>query len=170
MKIVTLALIFATTISYANYVPTPEMAMSLGFEDDNSVQWSMQSLNGNSKKILAEFTPAGQPIASWIEMVAQEITFTKNSLSKHVSSWKQMVTTADPAIQIEEKENEDGSITIIYRSKAFNEFSIRRFIKAKDGVYALAYHMRLNQLDDARVAIWEGIISKAHLVKNPEKR
>lgn len=169
MKIVTLALLFATTISYARYVPTPEMAISIAFGDD-SVQWSMQNLNGNSEKILAEFTPAGQSIESWIEMVAQEITFTKNPLSKHASNWKQMVTTADPAIQIEEKENEDGSITIIYRSKAFNEFSMRRFIKAKDGVYALAYHMRLNQLDDARVAIWEGIISKAHLVKNPEKR
>lgn len=129
----------------------------------------MANMNGNSQKIIAEFTPKGQRIQAWQEMVAQEITFTKNRLPKHLKSWKDMLTKADPNIDIEETKNDDGSITVIYKSKAFNEYSIRRFMKAKDGVYALAYHIRLNQFDDARVSTWKSIVAKSELIPNPQK-
>jgi hypothetical protein len=164
-----LAFLILTSLSYGKYVPTPEKAVFISFGDD-SIEWSMQFMDGNAQKIIAEFTPKGQQIQNWKEMVAQEITFTKKKVSKHLNDWKAMVTEADPNIQIVETESGDGSVTVIYKSKAFNEYSVRRFMKAKDGIYALAYHMRLNQFDESRAETWKAIIAKSELIPNPQKR
>lgn len=170
MKTITLLAFLAfTAISFGKYVPTPDMAVSISFGDDDT-EWSMQSMDGNSKKIIAEFTPKGQQIQSWTEMVAQEITFTKKKISKHLKGWKEMVSKADPNIEIKETLSEDGSVTVIYKSKAFNEYSIRKFMKAKDGIYALAYHIRLNQFNEERANTWKAIIAKSNLIENPQKR
>jgi len=169
MKTIPLILFFLiTSIGFGQYVPTPDKAVSIAFDDDET-EWSMQYMDGNSQKVIAEFTPVGQNINSWEEMVAQEITFTKESLTRHLDSWKKMVHSADSKIEIEEKDNADGSVTIIYKSKAFNEYSIRRFMRGSDGIYALAYHMRLNQLDQDRADLWSSIIDKAELIRNPQK-
>lgn len=164
-----LAYLSAAVASYGQYVPTPHMAVSVAFGDDE-IPWKLQFMDGNAAKIIAEFTPPGQSIQNWKEMVAQEITFTRGSLAGHLKTWRSMVTKADPKILMEETKAKDGSITVIYRSTAFNEVSIRRFIKARDGVYALAYHMRLNQEKPERMDTWKAIIAKATLIPNPQRK
>lgn len=154
---------------HAKYVPTPEMAMGFAMDKDPQ-KWVPQFMDGDKTGIIFEFVPAGQSINSWKEMVAQQIAFTKVSLRKHVDDWKAMLVKADPKIEIKEEQREDGSILVTYTSLTAEEMSMRRFIKAKDGVYMIAYHVRPALKDDARVKIWLEIITAANLVPNPEKR
>lgn len=143
--------------------------MTIPFGEDKTTEWVMHFMDGNRSKVIAEFTPKGQPIQAWKEMLSQEITFTKNSLEEHLAGWKKMISSADPNVVIsEEKKQEDLSI-YTYRSEAFNEFSIRIFIKASDGIYAQAYHMRLNEPYEERVTLWKTLIPKTKLMPNPEK-
>lgn len=170
MKTLLLSILcFAAMTAHAQYVPTPDMAMSIPFADD-TVQWDMQSMNGNRKKILAEFVPQGQTINSWKEMMAQEITFTRGSLKKHLKQWKRMIQKADPKVEITEIESGEERALFTYRSEAFDEFSIRIFFKGTDGIYAQAYHIRLSNYSQARVDLWSELIKKTTLSRNPIKR
>jgi len=53
---------------------------------------------------------------------------------------------------------------------AAHEMSLRRFIKAKDGIYMLAYHVRPSLKDEKRIATWREIVTGASLVTNPERQ
>ena len=147
-------------------VPTPLKSLSIDFDKDD-VKWDLQHRAGNAQKIIAEFTPKGQKIRAWKEMVAHEITFTKDSLKEHYDKWKKMVKGADPKIVLKEATSTDENIVVIYQSIAFNEYAIRRFIKAPDGIYALAYHTRLNTYNKDRVLLWTKIIPASKLAANP---
>ena len=143
----------------------------MGFAMNKDPQkWMPQFMDGDKTGIIFEFVPEGQKIDSWKEMVAQQIAFTKVSLRKHVDDWKAMLLRADPKIEIKEEQKEDGSILVTYTSLAAQEMSMRRFIKAKDGVYMIAYHVRPALKDEARVKIWLEIITAANLVPNPQKK
>lgn len=166
LLILSLALV---TVAYAKYVPTPEMAMSFAMNKDTT-RWVAQFMDGNAGGIIFELVPEGQSINGWHEMVAQQIAFTKEPLRKHVDEWKAMLLRADPEIEISEQVLKDGSILVTYTSMAAHEMGIRRFIKAKDGVYMLAYHVRPSLRDEKRVAIWRGIVTEASLVPNPERQ
>lgn len=157
------------TAAYAKYVPTPEMAMSFAMNKDTT-RWIAQFMDGNATGIILELVPEGQSINAWHEMVAQQIAFTKKPLRKHVDEWRAMVLRADPKIELKEEELTDKSILVTYTSVAAHEMGIRRFIKAKDGVYMLAYHVRLSLQDEKRVATWREIVSEASLVPNPERQ
>jgi len=152
----------------AAYVPTPEMAMALPTAKD-SIKWVPQHMDGNETGIIFELVPEGQSIKKWKEMVAQQITFSKGSLTTHVSKWKAMVRKGDPNVQIKREKKDGNSILIIYRSNSFNEFCVRKFIHAKDGVYAIAYHVRLDCLEEDRVKMWIKLIENVELIPNPEK-
>lgn len=165
--LITLFLLTAT-FAHANYVPTPDMAMSIPFADDTT-RWAMQGMDGNRNKILAEFTPEGQSIEAWKEMLSQEITFTKKKLEKHLVAWKVMITQADPDVIISEVQKTKDQAIYTYRSTAFNEFSIRIFMKARDGIYAQAYHIRLSEPNEDRIKLWKELILKTTLVPNPQK-
>jgi len=158
--------ILAASIAHAKYVPTPDMAMSIPFQNDTT-KWSMQFMDGDRTKIIAEFTPEGQSIKAWKEMLAQEITFTKNSLNKHLNAWKAMILKADPNVIITEKKKEDKLAIYTYKSKLFNEFSIRIFMKGSDGIYAQAYHIRLSEMNKERVELWTKLIPQTTLSPNP---
>lgn len=125
---------------------------------------------GGPHGFISEFVPEGQQIENWEEMVAQQITFTEQELSGYVSNWKRLITQADPNVLITEVFTDTDSQTFSYRSEPFNEFSIRRFFKGPDGIYAIAYHVRLNQMDEDRVELWSDIIAKSTLDPNPQKR
>ena len=152
-----------------NHKPTPDMAITIAFDDDTT-KWKMQFLDGNAQKMIAEFTPKGQKIKDWKEMVAQEITFTPRKVSEHLIEWKAMITKADSDVEIKQTENQDGSVTVEYKSKKFNEYSIRKFMKSTDGIYALAYHMRLHLYNEDRSKTWAAIIAKSNLIPNPRKK
>lgn len=156
-------------VAYAKYVPTPEMAMSFAMNKD-STRWVAQFMDGNASGIIFELVPEGQSINAWHEMVAQQIAFTKKPLRKHVDEWKAMLRRADPEIEVKEEELKDGSILVTYTSIAAQEMSLRRFIKAKDGIYMLAYHVRPSLKDAKRVATWYEILSEVSLVPNPERQ
>ncbi|MFT4901428.1 MAG: hypothetical protein ACI81V_000701 [Lentimonas sp.] len=134
------------------------------------VKWKMDHLDRSPAGFIAEFVPQGQTIKAWKEMVAQQITFTNAGLSEHIKQWKGMITTGDPDVIISEETSDSSSITISYKSKIFNEYSIRKFTKGSDGIYALAYHARLNRIDPKRVSLWTEIIADSDLIRNPEKR
>jgi hypothetical protein len=168
LRILTLALALIATL-HAKYVPTPEMAMSFAMNKDPK-KWVPQFLDGDKTGIIYELVPEGQAIKAWKEMVAQQIAFTKNSLRKHVDDWKAMLLRADPMIEIKEEQRDDGSILVTYTSLAAQEMSMRRFIKAKDGIYMLAYHVRPSLKEEERVNIWLDILTASNLVPNPEKK
>src|SRR5690606_38510865 len=60
-------------------VPTPKMAVGIPFGED-SVKWTTQNFNADPNGFLMEFTPEGQQLKDWREMVAQQILFTRQSL------------------------------------------------------------------------------------------
>ena len=156
--------------AHAKYVPTPEMAMRFAMAKDDTTTWVPQFMDGNASGIIFEFVPEGQSIKAWREMVAQQIAFTKISLRAHVDEWKAMLQRADPKIEIAEEAMSDGSLLVTYTSLAAQEMSMRRFIKAKDGIYMLAYHVRPSLKEEQRVAKWREILTDASLIPNPEKR
>ena len=116
-----------------------------------------------------EFVPQGGSIKKWKEMAAQQIAFTKESLRKYVDTWKTMLLKADAKVDFKEETMTDGSILVTYTSPSADETSMRRFIKGKDGVYMLAYHVRPELKKDETFKIWEDIIRTANLIPNPEK-
>ena len=102
-------------------------------------------------------------------MVAQQIVFTQQNLNEYVSRWESGLINSDSNIELKKVKNTDGSITATYSSVKANEFSTRRFIKASDGIYMLAYHARPKSKNDSTVAVWEKIIAKSKLIPNPAK-
>jgi len=136
----------------------------------DSRKWTPQYQNGTKSGFIMEFVPQGDSIKKWKELVAQQIVFTKESLRKYVDTWKGGLLKADSKVEVKEETMTDGSILVTYTSLKADETSIRRFIKGKDGVYMLAYHVRPNLKKDEIVKIWEDIIRTANLVPNPEKR
>jgi hypothetical protein len=169
-KIIIPLFLMMVSLAHAKYVPTPDMAMTIPFGEDEATQWVMQFMDGNRSKVIAEFTPKGQTIQAWKEMVSQEITFTKKSLEEHLAGWKKMISSADPNVVITEEKKEEVLSIYTYRSEAFNEFSIRIFIKSSDGIYAQAYHIRLDQPNEERIKLWRTLIPNTSLVPNPEKK
>jgi hypothetical protein len=158
------------SLASAAPVPTPDMALTIPFVDDKKTDWVMQYMDGNQSKIIAEFTPKGQAIEAWKEMLSQEITFTQEDLEKHLDKWKKMIISADPNVVITEEKKEEKLSIYSYRSQAFNEFSIRVFIRASDGIYAQAYHIRLDQPNEDRIKLWRTLIPKTSLMPNPQKK
>jgi len=137
---------------------------------NDSMKWKIDHLDRSPSGFIAEFVPEGQTIQAWDQMVAQQITFTNANLSEHIKQWKNMITTGDPDVIVSQETSNFSSITFSYKSQKFNEYSLRKFTKGSDGIYALAYHVRLNQIDPKRVNLWTEIISDSDLVRNPEKR
>jgi hypothetical protein len=149
-------------------IPTPESAMGFRIDKDPR-KWTSQYQNGNRTGFIVELVPEGDSIKNWKEMTANQIAFTTESLRRYVDSWKEMVRKADAKIDLKEETMKDGSIFVTYTSLSADEMSIRRFIKGKDGVYMLAYHVRPKLKKDETLKIWEGIVRNANLVSNPEK-
>ena len=164
-----IAAIWIPVIGYSEYVPTPDLAMSFKMGDDHR-NWTMVSQNGNRNAIIAEFTVDKEDINNWSEMVAQQIDFGTLSLDQHFRNWVAMLKRADPKIVITEDHAADGSILATYDSKAFDEVSVRRFVKGTDGIYMLAYHVRHRVKNADTWNLWIKIVSKASLVPNPLRR
>jgi len=152
-----------------SFIPTPDQAISMKMGDD-PIKWEMDHLDAGPTGFIAEFVPIGQTINAWKEMVSQQITFTGDSNSKHIANWKDMITQGDPKVVIIQIATDSASTTVSYQSQAFNEYSLRRFIQGSDGIYAFAYHVRLDEMDEARVKLWSDIITDSKLIKNPQKR
>jgi hypothetical protein len=87
-----------------------------------------------------------------------------------VDTWKGMLLKADPKIDFKEETMTDGSIFVTYTSASADEMSMRRFIKGKDGVYMLAYHVRPTLKKKETLKIWDDIIRTARLIPNPVKK
>jgi hypothetical protein len=154
---------------HGKYVPTPAMAVAFHIDKD-SREWKMQFLDGDRNGIICEFVIKGDSIEQWKEMAAQQIAFTKVSLRKYVDGWKDMLSKADAKVDVKEETLTDGSIFVTYTSPSADETSMRRFIKGKDGVYMLAYHVRPKLKKDETFKIWDDIIRTANLIPNPEKK
>jgi hypothetical protein len=127
-----LSLLFLATPIYAEYVPTPAMAIGFDISKD-SRQWERKNMEGSESGFIVEFVPKGDSITFWNEFVAQQIFFTKQSLTDYVKRWKDGFVKADPKVRFEEQQNSDGSVTIDYHSDVANEAGIRRFMKASEG-------------------------------------
>lgn len=133
-------------------------------------KWTPQYQNASKSGFIMEFVPEGDSIKKWKEMAAQQIVFTKDSLRKYVDIWKSMLLKADAKVDFKEETMTDGSIFVTYTSASADEMSMRRFIKGKDGIYMLAYHVRPKLKKEETLKIWDDIIRTANLVPNPEKK
>jgi len=170
MKSLTFSLLsLLLIVSVHAAVPTPESAMTFHMEKDPR-KWISQYQNGSKAGIMMEFDIKGDSIKSWKEMVAHQIAFTRQPLRKYVDAWKSELLKADPKVEIKEETNSDDSILETYTSPAAQEMSMRRFIKGKDGIYMLAYHVRPKLKNEETLKIWSDIIQTAELIPNPEKK
>ena len=167
LRLLILSLGFAAAL-HAKYVPTPEKAMSFAMGNDPT-KWVAQFMDGNETGIIFELVPQGDDINSWKEMVAQQIAFTNAPLSRYVEVWRSGMLRADPKMDLKIERADDGSVTATYTSLAAQEMSIRRFIKAEDGIYMLAYHVRPALKNESRLKLWRQIIGAASLIPNPQK-
>lgn len=150
-------------------VPTPEMAMSVDFLKKDPRNWTPAFNQGNEMGIIMEFVPKGDNINEWKEMVAHQIAFTKFSVRAFVDVWKAGLMKAAPGSEVSEETAKDGSILVTYTALQADETSMRRFIKAGDGIYMLAYHVRPKLKDKKIFKLWQGILLEASLFPNPQK-
>lgn len=158
-----------TSQNRANYVPTPEMAITFGFGEDTR-KWKIQNMDGNSTQIVIEMVPDGQNIKSWKEMVAQQIVFTPLELDDFINNWLSGLYIADPNATILDKTKLNNSVTVQYESLSAKEIGIRKFTKAGDGIYMYAYHVRPESFDKKIYDFWLSNISASTLIANPAKR
>ena len=150
-------------------VPTPEMAMTFDFLKKDPRNWTTAHQEGNEFWILTELVPQGDNINHWKEMAAHQIAFTKVSVRTYVDVWKARLLKAAPGSKLSEETAKDGSILVTYTALQADETSMRRFIKAADGIYMLAYHVRPKLKDEKIFKLWQGILREAYLVPNPVK-
>jgi hypothetical protein len=150
-------------------IPTPDSAMTFHIEKD-SRKWVIQYEDGNKKGFITDFVTEADSIKTWKEMAAHQIVFTKESLREYVDTWKKMLLKADGNVTVQEEAAAGDSILVTYTSTAWDESSMRRFIKGKDGVYMLAYHVRPKLKNEETFKIWEEIVRGAELIPNPEKK
>jgi len=153
----------------AQPIPTPQMAMSWNMRKDPR-KWAPQGVSRNPSGFLLRLVPAGDSIASWKEMVAQQIIFTPSSLPVFVDLWKAALLKADPKTGLAEATNPDGSVSITSTSPKNDAICLRRFLKGPDGVYMLAYFVRPELKSDDTFKVWSEIVGAATLVPNPEKK
>lgn len=169
MRYIVILLAAAALLSgCATFIPTPDMAMSWNPSADTR-KWQPQFVDGNPSGFIMELVPAGQLINDWKEMVSQQTVFTPATLSEYVSTWKGMLKSTDPNAKLKETKNRDGSRTVVYSSLKANELGIRRFIKASDGIYMIAYHVRPQYKNATTTSTWNKIIAQAQLVPNPQR-
>lgn len=168
MKPILFLLLFAFLGSSARSenVPTPEMALEFNMAKDPK-KWNGHLIFAKPSGFMVEFALAGESLDAWSEMVEQQIGFTHASLKDFVGDWKNRMMHADSRLGLNEQTEKDGSILVAYASSVGQEISVRRFIKAKDGIYMLAYFVRPSARDEGRLNLWIDIISSATLVKNP---
>jgi len=150
-------------------IPTPDSALKFHMEKDPR-KWVVQHKDGSKAGFLMELVPAGDSIKAWKEMVAHQVVFTKKSLRTHADTFKELLLKADPKAEVAEETLKDGSILITYTAKSSDETSMRRFIKGKDGIYMLAYHVRPKLKNEETWKTWSEIVRPAELFSNPEKR
>jgi len=167
---------FATTLTFMFLaaalqaaIPTPDSALKFHIEKDPR-KWVVQHKDGSKAGFLMELVPAGDTIKAWKEMAAHQIVFTKKSLRKHADTFKELLLKADPKSEVAEETLKDGSILLTYTAKSADETSVRRFIKGKDGIYMLAYHVRPKIKNEENWRIWSEIVRAAELFPNPEKK
>jgi len=153
----------------AKNVPTPDMAVSFNMSKDPK-KWVGQLTAAEDRFIIFELVPQGESVKAWTEMVEQQIAFTPATLRNYVDVWEKGMSRADPKINVNEQTNKDGSLVVAYASNSAQEISVRRFIKARDGIYMLAYLVRPSSRNEARLNMWISIIEAATLVPNPNKR
>ncbi len=162
-------LLFPCPSASAQGVPTPDMKTALPINRDSQVKWVSAHSKGNETHIIVELVPEGQSLKAWKEMLANQITFTRDNLKRHVDDWKTRVRKADPKVEIEGLNISNSSITVIYRTKQMDEYSVRKFLRGTDGIYVIAYHNRLSRFNRERADLWISILKDARLVPKPPK-
>ena len=150
-------------------VPTPEMSMALEFIKKDARKWTVAYQHGSELGVVMELVPQGDNINEWKEMVAHQIAFTDVSVRAFVDVWKAGLEKSAPGSKVSEEPAKDGSIMVTYTARQADEAGMRRFIKAHDGIYMLAYHVRPKLKDEKIFKLWQGILREAYLVPNPVK-
>lgn len=150
-----------------SFVPTPQMALQWNPQSDPR-EWQIESMDANRNQFEFQLVLKGKSAVNSGEKVIQQIVFTKGSLREYVDAWKSQLESTDAAIKTSEKKNAEGSLTVTIRLPKTQEVSIRRFLKANDGIYMFAY-TRPETRDDEYHEIWSTIIDEASLRANPQR-
>ncbi len=151
---------------FAQPIPTPQMAISWSMKGDPR-QWAPQGVKRSPAGFLLQFVPAGDSIAAWNEMIAQQIVFGAPALPVFVKAWKTGLLKADPKTELTETTNPDGSVWLTSTSLANDAICQRRFIQGPDGIYMLAYFVRPRLKNDDTFKAWSEIIGAATLIPSP---
>lgn len=175
MKLRTLIVLVCTLGSslWAQYVPTPDMAMSWDQQGTDIRKWVPQYQRGDWHRLIVEMVPVGSDIEHWRELLINQVDFTTTPMREYMDGWKATLRRADPDIKITEKILEDGSYLMTFLSvipsRDSGELCVRKFIKGSDGIYQIAYSIRPSLKKDDSWNVWSDIIAKAKLISNPQK-
>lgn len=110
-----------------------------------------------------KFLLPGESSGTWKEMVSFQVSPTNAPLRDYVGSWKVALLRIDSETRINEETVGDDSMVINYTSQSMDDTCIQRFIKAKDGIYMLSYHVHPKLKTGEAFKIWDDIIRTATL-------
>jgi len=144
-------------------IPTPWLAVSFSFERDPG--WNVVEARGSETAVVRRYLRDGDTLDAWDELVSLETALIRSDLHSFVENFQ--AVRSDPNVASTAEASSRGSMIVRYESPLSDELSIRRFFAGPDGIYMLAYHVRLSLADPERLQIWNTILAEAVLVENP---
>lgn len=163
-------LVITTTASNAlaaNFRPAL-MAVAFNSGEDNR-KWVSKVQHRSHAGLLMAMVPEGKSFESPVEIVENQIAFTPATLNNYMKVWLLQQAEADAGFKLIKTTRDQHSVLIIYRLPSQNRLVVRKFMKADDGVYMLAYQVKETAINYAVYSIWLETISTASLIKNPER-
>lgn len=173
MRLVITLLLLIVISSPANSTPAtnfrqPQMAVAFSSGDDNR-KWTSRMLDRSQARILMEMVPEGTNFKSSVERVENQIVFTPATLNNYMKVWLLLQREADNEFKTVSTIRDPHSMLVIYRLPSQNILAVRKFMKADDGVYMLAYQVKEDAVNYDVYSIWLDNIKTARLIENPER-
>jgi len=148
----------------------PDMTISFPLDKDARI-WTVAYVITNENIVFTkEWVPKGDSIERWKEMFDEKAMLVKDTVRKHIDTWKGMLAQVDPKAEVKEEKNPDGTTTVTYTSIQGDEMGISRYFKGSDGIYILSYRVRPKLKNEETLKTWREILSSAKLVPAHEKR
>lgn len=157
-----------TSYALAANIRPPLMAVAFNSGEDNR-KWVSEVRESSHARILMEMVPERKSFESPIEMLENQIEFTPATLNNYMKIWVLQQSQMDNGFKIINAMRDQHSILIIYRLPSQNRVVVRKFMKADDGVYMLAYKVKEDAINYDVYNIWLDTIKTSSLIKNPER-
>ncbi len=142
------------------------MIVSLSATGD-SRKWTSQYTGGNAVGYIEEFTPDGDTLELWKELITRRVDFVPDTtVDLFVETWKNELTKMDKDITIKIEPVIDETLIATYASEKLNERWIAKFFEGTDGVYMILYSSKFKNYNTQYFKTWSKNIRNATLIEN----